>query len=186
MQRNLFLTDDSNSKTLLQFVLALFLLFGTMTANAQDPVTANGITSSCSALMGTYNYHSNVMGKPAYTFNTTGFMGVSVTYVLLWSGSQWEMGEDTDGGVPTINYTTSFSNPNDTPLPSADNWVAEADCSGAVGTLALSGGVHVGGSGSNDIPTLSEWGLIILALFLMTFGVLYQLQPRFRETMQNQ
>lgn len=30
------------------------------------------------------------------------------------------------------------------------------------------------------IPTLSEWGLIILGLLLMIFGVLYQLQPQFR------
>ncbi len=35
------------------------------------------------------------------------------------------------------------------------------------------------GSTSNDIPTLSEWGLIILALLLMTFGTIYLIQPNF-------
>ncbi len=47
-------------------------------------------------------------------------------------------------------------------------------------TPALTFSVAGGGS-SSDIPTLSEWGLIILALLLMTLGVLYQLQPRFRK-----
>ncbi|MGB1241021.1 MAG: hypothetical protein ACPG49_00775 [Chitinophagales bacterium] len=32
-----------------------------------------------------------------------------------------------------------------------------------------------------DVPTLSEWGLLILALSLMIAGTLYLIQPRFRE-----
>lgn len=34
---------------------------------------------------------------------------------------------------------------------------------------------------ATDVPTLSEWGLIILALLLMTLGTLYLVQPNFRE-----
>ncbi|MEZ4886000.1 MAG: IPTL-CTERM sorting domain-containing protein [Chitinophagales bacterium] len=30
------------------------------------------------------------------------------------------------------------------------------------------------------VPTLSEWGLIVLALLLMTLGTLYLLQPNWR------
>lgn len=49
------------------------------------------------------------------------------------------------------------------------------------GAAILAGDTGVGGVQSlancevpaNDIPTLSEWGLITLALFLMTFGTLY-------------
>ena len=142
MRSNLFLKNDSRSKTVLQFVLVLILcLSNTLTTNAQDPVTASGITDACSTLMGTYNYDSDVMGKPAYVFNTTGFMGASVTYVLIWSGSQWEIGQDTDRGTPTINSSANFSNPNDTPLPPADEWVTGAICSGATETLMFSGGV---------------------------------------------
>ena len=32
-------------------------------------------------------------------------------------------------------------------------------------------------SGAADVPTLSEWGLLILALLLMTLGTVYLLQP---------
>ncbi len=35
-------------------------------------------------------------------------------------------------------------------------------------------------SSNTDVPTLSEWGLIILALLLMTLGTLYLVQPKFR------
>ncbi|MFK7906288.1 MAG: hypothetical protein AB8B69_14245 [Chitinophagales bacterium] len=34
---------------------------------------------------------------------------------------------------------------------------------------------------TNEVPTLSEWGLLILALLLMILGTLYLLQPRFDE-----
>ena len=45
-----------------------------------------------------------------------------------------------------------------------------------VGIVAESSG------GSNaSIPTLSEWGLIVLALFFMTLGTLYLLQPEFNK-----
>jgi len=35
-------------------------------------------------------------------------------------------------------------------------------------------------STSASIPTLSEWGLIVLALLLMTFGTLALLQPKWK------
>mgnify|MGYP000501229754 CR=1 FL=1 len=35
-------------------------------------------------------------------------------------------------------------------------------------------------SGAVSIPTISEWGLIILALLLMTLGILYLVQPDWR------
>jgi len=35
-------------------------------------------------------------------------------------------------------------------------------------------------SSNTDVPTLSEWGLIILALSFMTLGTLYLVQPKFR------
>lgn len=37
---------------------------------------------------------------------------------------------------------------------------------------------------TNSIPTLSEWGLIILALMLMILGTLYLLQPSFKKEKQ--
>lgn len=187
MKENLFSPNRFTHKAVVQFVFVFLLLPISTTINAQAPVTASGITNACSALMGTYNYDSDVMGKPAYTFNTTGFMGASVTYVLVWSGSQWEMGQDTDGGSPSIGLPVAFSNSSNTPLPPANGWAKEPSCSSATGTLELAGGIFTGTvSSSNGVPTLSEWGLIMLALLLMTLGVLYQLQPRFREVMQEQ
>lgn len=66
------------------------------------------------------------------------------------------------------------------------------------GQFAWARGIHVDDSGliwvsdsgnnrvqrfslPNDVPTLSEWGLIILALSLMTLGVLYQLNPSYAQ-----
>ncbi|MEZ4887299.1 MAG: IPTL-CTERM sorting domain-containing protein [Chitinophagales bacterium] len=37
-----------------------------------------------------------------------------------------------------------------------------------------------------SIPTLSEWGLLILALLLMTFGTLYLVQPNWRERLEQE
>ncbi|MFK7905088.1 MAG: IPTL-CTERM sorting domain-containing protein [Chitinophagales bacterium] len=37
---------------------------------------------------------------------------------------------------------------------------------------------------SASIPTLSEWGLIILALLFMTAGTLYLVQPNFRKSFE--
>ncbi|MGB1243759.1 MAG: IPTL-CTERM sorting domain-containing protein, partial [Chitinophagales bacterium] len=36
------------------------------------------------------------------------------------------------------------------------------------------------------IPTLSEWGLLILALLLMTFGTLYLVQPSVRHSFEQE
>ncbi len=35
---------------------------------------------------------------------------------------------------------------------------------------------------TGGVPTLSEWGLLVLALLLMTLGTLYLLQPNYVET----
>ncbi|MFK7905439.1 MAG: IPTL-CTERM sorting domain-containing protein, partial [Chitinophagales bacterium] len=35
-----------------------------------------------------------------------------------------------------------------------------------------------------SIPTLSEWGLIVLALLFMTLGTLYLVQPNFRRSFE--
>ncbi|MEZ4885305.1 MAG: hypothetical protein R3E32_11305 [Chitinophagales bacterium] len=42
-----------------------------------------------------------------------------------------------------------------------------------------SGGAITCDSGPASIPTLSEWGLLNLALLLMTFGTIYLIQPNF-------
>ncbi len=41
-------------------------------------------------------------------------------------------------------------------------------------------------SSPSDVPTLSEWGLIILALLLMTFGTLYLVQPKWRKQFEKE
>ncbi len=47
--------------------------------------------------------------------------------------------------------------------------------------------VNIQPSSSNpEVPTLSEWGLIILALLLMTLGALYLVQPRFRSSLEQE
>jgi len=37
-----------------------------------------------------------------------------------------------------------------------------------------------------EVPTLSEWGLIILALLLMTLGTVYLVQPKFRGRLEQE
>ncbi|MEZ4886324.1 MAG: IPTL-CTERM sorting domain-containing protein [Chitinophagales bacterium] len=39
---------------------------------------------------------------------------------------------------------------------------------------------------SGGVPTLSEWGLIILALLLMTLGALYLVQPKWRNSLEQE
>ncbi|MFK7907428.1 MAG: IPTL-CTERM sorting domain-containing protein [Chitinophagales bacterium] len=43
-------------------------------------------------------------------------------------------------------------------------------------TLSYSA-IQIAGNNGGDVPTLSQWGLIILALLLMTLGTLHLLQP---------
>ncbi len=47
-------------------------------------------------------------------------------------------------------------------------------------TLSLSG------TSTQSIPTLSEWGLIILALLLLTLGTLYLVQPQVRNSFEQE
>ncbi|MGB0932544.1 MAG: IPTL-CTERM sorting domain-containing protein, partial [Chitinophagales bacterium] len=54
------------------------------------------------------------------------------------------------------------------------------DDTGSVTSLDYDFGVTIQPSSTPTVPTLSEWGLIILALSFMTLGTLYLLQPKFR------
>jgi len=66
-----------------------------------------------------------------------------------------------------------------------NNTLSVTGSNSAVGTQCFYGAdvtlnATPGGGGATDVPTLSEWGLIVLALLFMTFGTLYILQGQRR------
>ncbi len=72
-------------------------------------------------------------------------------------------------GSGIIEFPGSVSSLTFTPSSSTPGGVIELTFgTGPTPLIASSGG---------DVPTLSEWGLIVLALLLMTLGTLYLLKP---------
>ena len=67
-----------------------------------------------------------------------------------------------------------------TPTSITINSFAYEDCPNTgISSGATSGGISCAVAPAG-VPTLSEWGLIILALMFMTMGTLYLVQPNFR------
>lgn len=113
------------------------------------------------------------------TLEVTGFLP-GETYNFIYSGAGTLTGSPvsvTSGGGSVAATLTNV--PNGTMGTFTSSGPPPLGCT----TSSLTFNPVSGGSAAS-IPTLSEWGLILLALLLMTFGVLYQLQPRFKEIEQ--
>ncbi len=89
---------------------------------------------------------------------------------LYWTGSEWFL-EDYTLPTPLARNSTNTSIP-----PCHANFPWSTGC----GITSLTGDCTPTIANGGDVPTLSEWGLIILALLLMTLGTLYLAQPNWR------
>lgn len=118
---------------------------------------------------------ATINGKYAYIglpFNPMCRLSIS------WKNNRWELNRES--GVPFVPSESLFFNTADTFTPpcGAAGWVATENCPTC--SLSITSGdcdSSITNANSTDIPTLSQWGLIILALLLMTFGTLYLIQP---------
>ena len=151
------------SKLLSCLLTVCLLMFGIAEANADIAVTGcvdeAGINDS-------YTQGFTANGRPSFTSFSS--------FIIWWTGSRWELRDPVSGTVYMYNEA-------DTSHPPAGNCWTDVACGSSAN---FTGGSTVPDPNCGEvaeIPTLSEWGLIVLALLLMTFGVLYQLQPRFRK-----
>ncbi|MEZ4885311.1 MAG: IPTL-CTERM sorting domain-containing protein [Chitinophagales bacterium] len=110
----------------------------------------------------------------------------STTPTLTEGAGQTKIGEQTNqqsagGLVSTIALSEEPS-----PGSAVDmDWTIAYGTTGVNTSMQVAAKINAVSSGSgpvsNSIPTLSEWGLIILALLFMTFGTLYLVQPNVEE-----
>jgi len=133
------------------------LMFGLADMQAQTV----DISGSCNDLFygGIFTLQADVNGRPS-------FEGPAGN-IIAWSGTRWEHHR----GVLLASFNTL-----DTPTPPASSLQAWTAAACSPGTVMGSGTTMPSTASIPSIPTLSEWGLIVLALLFMTFGTLYILQ----------
>ncbi len=163
-------SHSAKSKTLRWVMVLGLLMFGVADMQAQTVV----VTGTCNpgVFDGTYTPTTAINGRPAFQRTIPVTNGI----FIAWStaNNQWEL---TNGMPPTtaIGYVNTANTPNP-PAASAQAWGA-GFCSTAI---SVSGTGTWSPAPPADVPTLSEWGLIVLALLFMTFGTLYILQGQKR------
>ncbi|MFK7908828.1 MAG: IPTL-CTERM sorting domain-containing protein [Chitinophagales bacterium] len=142
----------------ISFVLSLFLGSEILSAQIPGSFTTDTFGPFC-LYSSNFTYDGDVNSKPSYE-NQDGSLLVS------WDGAKWIVG-------------TGFEHASDTPFPPATGWTTlfGSGCNNPFAINAYGPDLSSGG----DVPTLSEWGLIILALLFMTFGTLYLIQPQFNK-----
>ncbi len=160
--------------TILQWMMVIGLLMcGLSDIHAQTVE----ISGSCSSdVDGSYTLQPDVNGRPSF---------VNGGFRIEWSGTRWE-------NLNTIDIVGSF-NTLDTPYPPASSLQAWTPNPAAIscnppgifsgnGTCCTLDCATLCPSNQPEtaIPTLSEWGLIILALLFITLGTLYILQGQGR------
>jgi len=146
---------------------ALLLFFSTSSIFAQpDSFTISGNCHSGS-FNGTYTRSTpNVAGCPCYERSSDNSSIARIDFANSWGGSSNPCGSF----VASNSLYTLGADPCDI------STVVTGECDPA--TLSF-GGVA-------DVPTLSEWGLIVLALLFMTLGTLYLLQPQFNQKLKKE
>ncbi len=101
-------------------------------------------------------------GKPFYSCN--GCVDGGNDMEVGWDGSQWRI-DDIDMSLLWGASSEDVATPCD-----VSSW------SGGCSPFNVTGCASVS---STDVPTLSEWGLINLAILLLTFGTIYLINPNF-------
>jgi len=165
--RNLFLLPKPNFKWLLSFCLVALLSFSSNSLLAQPSAFT---ISGCSAgANGNYTRSSTDVNSCACYENSTG----GVLYYQSGFGGSWL---STTGSC--ANRGNSFTGVYNASGCDISNATAQS-CDPAT---SLSFPPPPAAPAS--IPTLSEWGLIILALMFMTMGTLYLVQPNMQEKLE--
>ncbi|MFK7905851.1 MAG: IPTL-CTERM sorting domain-containing protein [Chitinophagales bacterium] len=131
--------------------------------------TASAGTLTASAIM------TGATGSPANT---------NAVSVCIYSGSGFPLNEE-DGqsafSNSTVNPMASITTtPGTTYYISVGNNHVHTSIGDIVTTITFPGTIGIVAN-TNSVPTLSQWGLIILALLFMTSGTLYLLQSHFEE-----
>jgi len=169
--RNLFLLPKPNFKWLLSFCLVALLSLPSNSLLAQPSFFT---ISGCSTVAANGNYTrnaTNAEGCPCYD-NSNG--GILYNFFGHWLYSDTDTCDSTTGGI--LLYRSSGCNISTATLSNSPS--ASQGCDPET-TLCI-GSAATCNSALADVPTLSEWGLIILALMFMTMGTLYLVQPNFR------
>jgi len=110
-----------------------------------------------------------------FTSNTRITFNLSTLFPALDNGTLYRFAvKNTTGGFVRVRGTAANDYPDGTLIFPSGNPISNADMDFEVN---MSSSI----APQNNVPTLSQWGLIILALLFMTSGTLYLLQSHFEE-----
>lgn len=166
-------------------------LFFFSNTNFQDITLVSGVNIIRGTVGNNSGFAGSYRGRDSFSFIVPS--GTTVTAVSLSAYSESGNGGAAIGaysGTPlAFIASTSVSAPQDIfssfgggNLTAGQYGLGVADSDGINGSSVyeLSITLTPNSSGAASIPTLSEWGLIVLALFLMTLGTLVLVQPDWR------
>jgi len=186
------------------FFLCFYLTSNAQTIEVVDGPPTGCVTTALIPVA-TFSLFGNDSGTPQRNIYTAALPGPAATahYIIIWDAvdNRWELQADfkdaggnfgvADGVYETELYSNSFASAPNPPQLGAGTWVGvpfPADLAAAFGSSdcdAFAGGmVQFNGSGTQSaltplsVPTLSEWGLIILALLLLNLGTLAIIQRK--------
>ncbi len=135
-------------------------------------------------------FNGSYLGCDAFSFTVPSGATISAVSVSTYSQSGFGgMGVGSYSGTPLSDITaTLVTAPTDIlslfgggSLAPNQYGLATADSDGIDGSSTYEISITLTpDSSGGDVPTLSEWGLIVLALLLMTLGTLVLVQPNWR------
>lgn len=142
--------------------------------------------SICGTAPRTSWYYFTPLSDGNLTLTAADFDGPYASFVIaLYTGMNHPLNLEGacsfSGGGPNGGNSTALS------VTSGTTYYVQVSSSNSASTIATGAVVELQVTGDNiigtggNVPTLSEWALIILALMLMTAGTLYLVQPNFRE-----
>ncbi len=160
----------------------------TFQACADGEITTISFNVNASTLAGTHNLRISSSANPAtaiiggVAYQSFTMSGGSETIIInlsppfaVTNGNDYVF--EIERGSSTIEFVKSI--PGDEPTGEVYHSLNGTFSNQSTRDLDFEVQVSFASSGG-DVPTLSEWGLIILALLLMTLGTLYLVQPNWR------
>ncbi len=166
-------------------------LFFFSNTNFQDITLVSGVNIIRGTVGNNSGFAGSDLGKDSFSFMVPS--GTTVTAVSLSAYSESGNGGAAIGaysGTPlAFIASTSVSAPQNIfslfgggSLTAGQYGLGVADSDGINGSSVYEISITLtpNSSGAASIPTLSEWGLIILALLLLTLGTLVLVQPNWR------
>ncbi|MFK7904531.1 MAG: IPTL-CTERM sorting domain-containing protein [Chitinophagales bacterium] len=168
--KNLFLLSKPNFKWLLSLCLVVLL---SLTSNSLLAQPTSFDVTACAGQPGSdgsYTQGADHNSCPCYERSGGG--------AIFKNSSFWNY----QSGVSCTTITTGgilF----DQGVSSCDISTAISSGFGGCNPSVLSN-LQYAAASTASVPTLSEWGLIVLALMFMTAGTLYLVQPNFRKSFE--